>query len=194
MIRIGLTGGMGMGKSTAAQLLAQHGLPVLDSDQVARDVVSPGSPALDEVAQLLGGDVIAPDGSLRRDLVAERVFADEALRKALETILHPRIRVAWQRQLADWAGQGVSRAVVMVPLLYEVNLAGEFDRVVCVACTAATQSARLAPRHWTAEQIRLRNAAQWPVEKKMAQADFVLWSEGVVEVLAAQIDRLLERI
>jgi dephospho-CoA kinase len=183
-----------MGKSTAAQMLAQRGLPVLDSDQAARDVVSPGSPALDEVAQLLGGDVIAPDGSLRRDLVAGRVFSEESLRKSLEAILHPRIRVVWQRQLADWAGQGVPRAVVMVPLLYEVNLAREFDRVICVACTAATQATRLAPRGWTAEQIRLRNAAQWPVEKKMAQADFVLWSEGVVEVLAAQIDRLLERI
>lgn len=194
MLRIGLTGGMGMGKSSAARMLADRGLPVLDSDQLARDVVSPGSPALDEIAQLLGRDVIAGDGALRRDLVAERVFPDESLRKALESILHPRIRAAWQAQMAAWAGEGLLRAVVVVPLLYEVNLAAEFDRVLCVACASSTQAARLAPRKWSPEQIRLRNAAQWPIEKKMALADFVLWSEGELEVLEAQIERVLQHL
>jgi dephospho-CoA kinase len=130
-------------------------------------------------------------GRLRRDLLARCVFNDEARRKELEAILHPRIRQVWQAQAQEWRRQNVPLAVAVVPLLYEVNLAGDFQRVVCVACSRPTQQHRLQGRGWTEAQICARLAAQWPVERKMALADLVLWSEGGLEVLAAQLDRAL---
>jgi dephospho-CoA kinase len=192
MIRIGLTGGMGMGKSTAAEMLRQRGLPVADSDALARQLVEPGQPALAEIAHRFGPEMIGLDGRLRRDLLAERVFSDAARRKELEAILHPRIRRAWLTQLDAWREAGAERGVVVVPLLYEVDAAGEFDRIICVACSTATQAERLRERGWTQEQIRSRQQAQWPVEEKMARAHFVVWSEGGLEVLAAQLERILE--
>ena len=190
MILFGLTGGIGMGKSAAADLLRQRGLPVLDTDVVARQIVEPGQPALAEIAARFGAEMIGADGLLRRDLLADRVFADAAQRQALEAILHPRIRRTWLAQAGEWRGAGRREAVVMVPLLYEVDGAKDVDRVVCVACSSLTQRARLAARGWPAAEIGRRCAAQWPVERKMALADYVAWSEGGLDVLAAQLDRV----
>jgi dephospho-CoA kinase len=188
---LGLTGGIGMGKSTVTEMLRQRGWPVADSDLIARQVVEPGQPALAEIAARFGSELIGPDGRLRRDQLAQRVFSHTSLRRELEAILHPRIRQVWRAQLEQWRREGQPRAAVVVPLLYEVDVAGDFDPVWCVACAPATQQERLAGRRWTEAQIRQRNLAQWPIEKKMALADFVLWSEGGLEVLAAQVDRAL---
>lgn len=191
MILIGLTGGIGMGKSTAAELLRKRGLPVVDSDLIARELVAPGQPALAEIAAQFGQDLIGADGALRRDVLARRVFADDAQRRKLEAILHPRIRQTWQARARQWCAEGRRRGVAVVPLLYEVGVDNEFDRIVCVACSAATQRERLRPRGWTDQDIAQRQQAQWPVEKKMALADFVVWSEGGLDVLVAQLDRVL---
>jgi dephospho-CoA kinase len=191
---IGLTGGVGMGKSTVAGLFAERGLPIVDSDTLAREVVEPGQPALAEIVERFGPAMVGPEGGLRRDLLARCVFADEARRKELESILHPRIRQAWLARAESWRQQGLAAGVGVVPLLYEVNLAGEFDPVICVACSAGTQRERLEARGWSEEQIRLRRLAQWPVEKKMGLADFVLWSEGGLDILAAQVDRVLAQL
>jgi dephospho-CoA kinase len=194
MLGLGLTGGIGMGKSAVAGLLRQRGWPVADSDLIARQVVEPGQPALAEITARFGSDMLGPDRRLRRDRLAERVFAHEASRKELEAILHPRIRRIWRAQVERWRQEREHRAAVVVPLLFEVDAAREFDLVVCVACSAATQRERLRARGWDEEQILRRNQAQWPVEKKAALADFVLWSEGSLEVLAAQLDHLLARV
>ena len=188
---IGLTGGIGMGKSAAAAWLERRGLPVLDSDVVARAIVEPGQPALAEIAAEFGADMLGADGRLRREALAARVFADEVERRKLEAILHPRIRRTWLAQAEAWRRAGRSHGVVVIPLLYEVDLAKDVDRVFCVACSAATQRARLAARGWSPEEIERRGRAQWPIEKKMALADFVAWSEGGLEVLAAQLDCIL---
>ncbi len=190
-MRIGLTGGMGMGKSAAAEILRQRGLPVADSDMIAREVVEPGQPALAEIALHFGNEALGPEGRLRRDWLAQRVFHDGELRQTLENILHPRIRQVWQARLEEWRRAGQGRAAVVVPLLYEVGLAAEFDRIICVACTAATQRQRLQGRGWSEEQIRLRQEAHWPADKKIALADFVAWSEGGLDLLALQLDRIL---
>ncbi len=180
-----------MGKSAAAEILRGRGLPVADSDAIAREVVEPGQPALAEIAARFGPEVVGPEGRLRRDWLAQRVFSDAGRRQTLEQILHPRIRQVWQARLEAWRLGGHLRAVVVVPLLYEVGLAGEFDRIICVACTAATQRQRLLARGWSEEQIQRRQEAQWPAEKKVAQADFVAWSEGGLDLLAVQLDRIL---
>jgi dephospho-CoA kinase len=187
----GLTGGIGMGKSTAAALLAARGVPVVDTDLLAREFVEPGQPALGEIRAAFGPQVFGPDGRLRRDELARRVFADAVARKQLEAILHPRIREGWQAQVAAWRGESRPAAVVVIPLLFETGAETQFDRILCVACSPATQQERLRARGWTPEQIAGRLAAQWPVEKKMALAHHVLWSEGAPAVLAGQLGRIL---
>lgn len=187
----GLTGGIGMGKSTSAEFLRARGVAVVDTDVLAREIVEPGGPALAEITALFGGGVIDASGALRRDRLAELVFADAAKRWQIEAILHPRIRHLWQQQIETWRLEKRPMAVVVIPLLYETNAAASFDRVICVACSARSQRGRLLARGWSPEQIDRRNQAQWPVEKKMALAHHVLWTEGDLEVHAAQLDRIL---
>ena len=188
---LGLTGGIGMGKSTAADLLRKRGLPVVDSDVSARQAVEPGQPALAEIRQLFGVERVGDDGRLRREELARRVFADAEARRKLEAILHPRIRAVWQTQLQSWRAEGRAWAVAVIPLLFETDAAGYFDGTVCVACSAKTQRERLRARGWSDEQIDQRMAAQWPVEKKMLLADCVVWTEGPLEVHEAQLDRII---
>jgi dephospho-CoA kinase len=188
----GLTGGVGMGKSAAERLLRARRVPVVDTDALAREVVEPGQPALAEIQRVFGPEVIDSDGQLRREEVARRVFADPAARQQLEAITHPRIRELWLAQAAAWRAEGKRRAVVIIPLLFETGVEQEFDAVICVACTAATQRQRLCDRGWSLDQIHQRIAAQWPVEKKIALANFVVWSEGGLEELAAQLERVLQ--
>jgi dephospho-CoA kinase len=187
---IALTGGIGMGKTAAENWLRERGVPVVDTDLVARQVVEPGQPALDEIQRVFGPEVIGADGQMRREEVARRVFADPGARQQLEAITHPRIHERWRTQVAAWRAEGRPLAVVAIPLLYEAGVEAEFDAVICVACTAQTQQQRLRERGWSADQIHQRIAAQWPVEKKMARADYVVWSEGDLDLLGAQLERI----
>jgi len=194
MKSIALTGGIGMGKSTVADWFRQRGVGVVDSDLIARQVVAPGQPALEEIQALFGPQLIGPDGALRRDLLARRVFADPQARQKLEALLHPRIRAVWQEQLALWRDEGRPLAMAVIPLLFETNAAGAFDVAICVACSAASQQRRLLDRGWEAAQIRQRLAAQWPIEAKMRLSHYVVWTEGSFAVTAAQLERVLHHI
>ena len=180
-----------MGKSTAAAWLQDHGIPVVDTDELARQLVQPGEPALAEIQSAFGQTILGADGQLRRDELARLVFADEAARKKLEVILHPRIRERWLAQLAEWRAAGQAAAVVVIPLLFETKSESNFDQLICVACSAATQRERLLARGWTADEISRRNEAQWPVEKKMALAHRIIWTEGEPDVMAAQLARII---
>ena len=188
---LGLTGGIGMGKSAAADCLRQLGLPVVDTDALARDLVAPGQPALAEIQRAFGDGVLDDAGALRRDELAGLVFADGHRRRALEAILHPRIRAAWMAEVARWRERDCPAGVVVIPLLFETDAAAEFSATICVACTAASQQARLRARGWSDEQIALRLRAQWPVERKIAAADYVVWAEGGLANTAAQLACLL---
>jgi len=186
----GLTGGVGMGKSTAAGFLRTRGAQMVDTDELARQLVQPGQPALAEIQAEFGKKVIAPDGRLRRDELAEIIFADAAARKKLETILHPRIRERWLAQVEIWRQENRARAAVVIPLLFETRAESHFDKIICVACSAAAQRERLLARGWTPEQIQQRLAAQWPVEQKISRADFVVWTDGALDVPAQQLERI----
>jgi dephospho-CoA kinase len=180
-----------MGKSAAAQFFRARGVPVVDTDDLARQVVQPGQPALAEVLAAFGSQFAAPDGQLRRDELARGVFADPAARQRLEQILHPRIRALWRAQVETWRAEGRPLAVVVIPLLFETKAEAELDMTICVACSAATQLQRLQARGWSMEQIQQRLQAQWPIEKKMDQADYVIWTEASLDVHAGQIERIL---
>ncbi len=153
----GITGGLGMGKSTAQSLLARRGVSVVDTDQIA-------------------------------------VFADAQARQLLESILHPRIRACWQAEVEGWRRQKVALGAVVIPLLFETDAASSFDFTVCVACSAALQLQRLGERGWTEAEIQRRLAAQWPVQRKVDASDHVVWTDGSMDVHAAQWDRLLRSV
>ena len=193
-IRIGVTGGPGMGKSTVARYFEEFGVPVVDTDQLARELVKPGQPAWEEIRRVFGSGVFLPDGSLDRAALARWVFRDVQARKNLEGILHPRIRTEWKQRLERYRSEGKKAAAVLIPLLFETGWERELDVVVCVGCTEETQRERLLKRGWSEEEIRLRNRAQWPVEQKMARADYVIWTEGVLGVTEKQVRRVLQRI
>jgi dephospho-CoA kinase len=188
----GLTGGIGMGKSTCARLLAERGVPVIDTDILAHQLVQPGQPALEQIKNAFGEEMISATGQLRRDVLARKVFSDSTALRQLEAILHPPIRKLWLAETKKWREQGQSHGVVIIPLLFETDAQSEFDAVICVACSSATQLARLRERGWSDEQIQQRLASQWPVEKKIAQSEFVIWTDTSVETHAAQVERILE--
>ena len=142
----GLTGGVGMGKSTVAKLIEEMGVPVVDSDVLARKVVEPGEYALTEITAQFGDEYLDAEGGLDREKMARLVFEFESERLRLEAIIHPRVREEWQDQMVDWRVQEIPVGVVVIPLLYEVDLGDEFDGVLCVACTANTQRERLRER------------------------------------------------
>jgi dephospho-CoA kinase len=190
----GLTGGVGMGKSTAAQFLRARGAQMVDTDELARQLVQPGQPALAEIQTEFGKKVVAPDGRLRRDELARIVFADAAARKKLEAILHPRIRERWLAQVEIWRRENRALAVVVIPLLFETGAESYFNKIVCVACSAPAQRQRLLSRGWTPEQIQQRLAAQWPVEQKISRADFVVWTDGALDVQAQQLKRIFVKL
>jgi len=175
---LGLTGGIGMGKSTTAQFLRKQGAQVVDTDELARRLVEPGQPALGEIRSGFGGDILSGTGHLRREALAKIVFADPAARRQLEEILHPRIRQCWLAQLETWRGENRPLAVVVIPLLFETRAESHFHKTACVACSPVNQHQRLRQRDWTPEQITQRIAAQMPVEQKIARADFVIWTDG----------------
>jgi dephospho-CoA kinase len=191
---LGLTGGIGMGKSTCASLLRARHIPVIDTDELARSIVEPGQPALAEVAAAFGPQILTSGGRLDRSALARIVFADPVARQLLEAILHPRIRALWQDQVHVWRTEGRSLAFVVIPLLFETGAQAEVDFTLCVACLPATQRERLAVRGWSASEVERRNRAQLPVEQKVARSHYVIWSEGSLEVHAAQLDLLLARL
>jgi dephospho-CoA kinase len=187
----GLTGGVGMGKSTATKLLEDRGVAVVDTDIIAREVVQPGQEALEEVKKRFGNEIVGSDGQLRRGELARLVFADSEMRRDLELILHPRIRQVWRGRIERWRAEGKPMGVVVIPLLFETGAEKHFDATICMACRAETQHRRLLERGWTGEQIRSRIEAQFSVEKKMALADFVIWTEGEVDTNRLQLDRVI---
>ena len=194
MIVLGITGGIGMGKSTSGDLLRQRSIPVVDTDVLAREVVDPGEPALAAIVSTFGRDVLDASGRLDRGEVARRVFGNPRLREQLEAILHPRIRERWLAQILAWRTQGHRVAAVLIPLLFETNAEKECDFTIAVACSAESQHSRLRARGWTIEQISQRLAAQWPTAKKVETADFFIWTESSLDVHAAQLERVLHAI
>lgn len=194
MLKLGITGGLGTGKSALAELLAKKGLPVLDTDELARRFTQPGQPMLGRIAEMFGAELLDEQGALRRGALAARVFADADERKKLEQLLHPPIREAWLRQLGAWQQAGEPVGVVIIPLLYETQCEGEFDKVICAGCSAATQRTRLRQRGWSDAQIDGRLAAQLPLKIKLERADFVVWTEGTMAATEAQLDTLLGRL
>lgn len=183
-LRVGLTGGIASGKSTVADMFADLGVPVIDTDVIAREVVEPGQPALEEIRATFGDDAIDADGRLDRAAMRQRIFSDAEARKSLEAILHPRIGDETRRQ-ADAAGGAYQ--LIVVPLLTSSRLREYVDRVLVVDCDEDTQIRRLLERDTeSVEQAKSIIAAQVSRDERLAIADDVIDNSlGLVELREA---------
>jgi dephospho-CoA kinase len=194
MLLVGLTGGIGSGKSTVARMLEARGAVVFDADALAREAVEPGSPGHDAVVERFGANVLLPGGELDREALASIVFADAAARRDLEAIVHPEVR----RLFAEGceAHRDTDRIVVFsAPLLVESGMHTAFEVLVLVSAPAETQVERLLrDRAMREDQIRARIAAQAPLEEKAAVADVIVDNEGRLEELEQQVDRLWDEL
>lgn len=187
-LRVGLTGGIGAGKSTVAALLEARGAVVTSADEVSRDVVSPGSDGLAAVVAEFGDGVLASDGSLDRSALGRLVFSDDLRRARLEELLLPLIAAeAWARMDTVPAGQV---AVYDVPLLVEGQMQDLFDLVIVVEAQLEVRLERLAARGMTRDEALARIAVQATDEERRAVADVVVSNSGALEDLNAEVDRL----
>jgi dephospho-CoA kinase len=190
MLRIGLTGGIGSGKSTVAGLLAARGAVVVDADRIAREVVEPGTPGLAAVVEAFGAGVLAADGSLDRPALAAIVFTDPEARARLDAVVHPLVR---ERSVELIAGAPSDAVLVNdVPLLVETGQAGTYDLVLVVEADLTTRLTRLVQRGLSEEDARARMASQATDEQRRAVADVVLDNSGSREELAQQVARFWE--
>lgn len=196
MITIGLTGGIGSGKSEVARLLAERGAVVVDADALAREAVEPGTPGLAAVVEEFGPEVLAADGTLDRARLAAVVFADPERRAVLEAIVHPYVGRRSQHLVARAGRDAV--LVYDVPLLVEKQMQGDFDLVVVVDVSPETQVRRLAAeRGMSADDVRSRIAAQSTRDERLAVADVVIdndTDEPSRESLRGQVDAFWERL
>ncbi len=190
MLLVGLTGGIGSGKSTVARLLEKRGAVVFDADLLAREAVEPGTPGHAAVIERFGADVLAPGGQLDREALASIVFADPAARRDLEQIVHPEVRRLFAE--GSEAYRDTDRVVVFsAPLLVETGMHTAFEVLVVVSATVATQIERLMRQRGMSEpSIRARIDAQAPLEDKAAVADFLVDNEGWLDELESQVEQL----
>ncbi len=196
MQRIGLTGGIGAGKSVAARRFAERGAVVVDADVLAREAVAPGSTGLDEVVEAFGAGVLLPDGTLDRPALARVVFSDPQARARLDAIVHPEVRrLSAEREAAAVALDPAAVVVHDIPLLVETGQAGRFHMVVVVHAPAALRVDRLVrTRGMAPEDARARVAAQAGDDERLAAADAVLDGAGAEQDLERQVDALWERL
>jgi dephospho-CoA kinase len=190
VLLVGLTGGIGSGKSTVARLLEKRGAIVFDADLLAREAVAPGTPGHAAVIERFGADVLAPGGELDREALASIVFADPSARRDLERIVQPEVRRLFAE--GSEAYRDTDRVVVFsAPLLVESGMHTAFEILVVVSARVATQIERLMRQRGMSEtSIRARIDAQAPFEDKASVADFIVDNEGTLDELESQVERL----
>lgn len=192
-MRVGLTGGIGSGKSSVARLLSERGAVVVDADAIAREVVEPGTDGLQAIEDEFGDDVIGPDGRLDRAALAATVFSHQVLLARLEAIIHPRVRARRDELLAGLEDEDV--VVEDIPLLVEKGMQDAFDVVVVVTAPLETRVARLVEERGMEElDVRSRMAAQAPDEARIAVADVVIDNSGDEAALERQVSDLWRRL
>jgi dephospho-CoA kinase len=192
VLRVALTGGIATGKSYCLKHFSELGASTVDADQLARSVVTPGSPGLQAVVARFGQDVLAPDGSLDRAALGRIIFDDSRARAALEAIVHPEV----YRRIRDWFANlpaGTRVAIADIPLVFETGHNHDFDAVVVAACQPEEQIRRVVERDGLSEHdARARLAAQWPIAEKAKRATHVIWTDRGFAETDRQVRRVFE--
>ena len=189
---IGLTGSIATGKSTVANRFKEYGIPVVDADLIARQVVEPGTPTLQKIKEAFGADALLADGAMNREEIGRQIFGDEEKRKVLNGIIHPAIRQEMLRQKDVYLAQGEKIVILDIPLLFESKLEHFVERIVVVGTTPENQKQRLMARNnFTEQQAEERIASQIPITDKMEWADDVIQNDGTLEELYGQVDSLV---
>lgn len=192
MLKVGLTGGIGSGKSAVARLLAEHGAPIIDADALAREVVAPGTPGLAEIVAAFGDEVLLPDGSLDRPALGRIVFADPEQRRRLEKITHPLIGEETFRRMEAYADHPV--VVHDVPLLAEGRMEGLYDCVIVVEAPREIRLERLEQRGLPRTEAEGRMATQATDEQRRAIATYVIDNGGTLGDLRRQVDQVWTKL
>ena len=188
MFTVALTGGIGSGKSLVSDMFARRGVPIIDADVIARELVKPGNPALLEIVHAFGRDVISAKGELNRAELARITFSQASLRKQLETILHPRIRAEVRTQLQKL---NADYAIVVIPLLVETGQVEAYNRVLVIDCDEAIQIERVRDRDQRSDaQIRAIMQAQASRAQRLSWADDIIENNGSLQNLEQDVDRL----
>jgi dephospho-CoA kinase len=188
MFKVAITGGAGSGKSTVARMFQDLGAQVLDADEVAREVVRPGTPAGEELRQAFGPQYFRENGELDRAALARRVFADPGARRRLNHIIHPRVAREMRRRLQESEAQGAPLVLVEVPLLFEAGLAGAYDRIIVVDVDEADQMQRLRDRDGRSPQeIAGILQAQMPLPEKASRAHYLVDNRGTLNNTLEQV-------
>lgn len=194
MRKVALTGGIATGKTYVAGRLREAGIPLVDADILARDVVAPGTPGLSAVRQRFGPDAVRRDGTMDRVRIGQIVFKDKRARQDLEGIIHPAVQKAIDKYFASLPKR-TPFAVADIPLLFETGREGQFDVVVVVACPRAMQVERMIERNrLSPEDAGRRLAAQLPIDKKVEKADFVIRTDGSFAETDAQVTALVQQL
>lgn len=194
MKRIGLTGGIGMGKSAVGDMMVNLGVPLIDTDVVARQVVSPGQPAHRDIVSQFGKEFLLSDNSLDRQKLASIVFSDPDKLAILNRITHPEIRRMWISQLESWEKSGAAASIVVIPLLFEIKAEAEFDLVVSVGCSEQTQRSRLEARGWSSEHLESRLQSQMNPREKWNRSQVLIWTDCSLNTTEWQVNQLIRRI
>ena len=187
-LTIGLTGGIGSGKSTVARLFSELGIAVFDTDSIAKELVSPGQPALQEIKSAFGNDYILESGDLNRDLVKQKIFENENLRQQLESILHPKIREQLQSAIASSESP---YCIAVIPLLLEKNWQNDVDRVLVIDLPEEAQLTRTVSRDGISEALANKiMQTQVSRSKRLSQANDIIDNSGSLDQLAPQVNQL----
>ena len=195
MKRIALTGGMGSGKSHVRAVFAALGVPTIDADTLARDVVVHGTPGFDAVVAKFGRGILNADGDLDRRAMGALVFSDTARRRDLEAILHPLIKGAIDQWFTTLDQSAQPFAIADIPLLYEVGLDKEYDEVIVTSCSPQAQVKRIMARdNLDATDVQHRLYAQMPLEEKVKRATYVIDTNGTLVQTNAQVHKLYQKL
>ena len=189
---LGLTGGIATGKSTVTAMLRERGIPVIDADQIAREVVEPGKPAYEAIVRHFGRDILLEDGQLDRKKLGEVVFSDEAERQKLNAIVHPEVRRVMRQEAVVAEANGAPIVFMDIPLLYESKLQYLVEKIVVVYAPSDMQLARMMERdELDEEQAKKRLRAQFPIDQKKLEADFLIDNSQSREETQRQVEELL---
>ena len=191
ILKIGLTGGMGCGKSTVEQLFAEAGWHTINTDEIVRDILAGDARVHAALRERWGNVVFAADGAVDRKAIAALVFTEKAELSWLEDLLHPKVRQSWKLAIQQFPARNW---LVEIPLLFEKRLETEFDLIVCVTSPPEIVERRMVHRGYTQEEIEQRRNCQMPLEEKTQKADCVISNVGSLEFLKLQTKRLIAQI